>query len=72
MKVIQLIKANLSLTGFWQESNNFRGQTAISMLFPMAKFLDFKVNYLYTFESIVVERQKQDDKILTFGVNLKI
>jgi Protein of unknown function, DUF481 len=55
-----------------QKSNNFRWQADIGVELPVWKFLNFKVNYLYTFESIVIENQKQEDKILSFGVNLNI
>jgi hypothetical protein len=33
--------------------------------------MNFKINYLHTFESIVIENQKQEDTYLTFGVTLK-
>lgn len=54
-----------------EESNNFRWRADISLEFPVWKFLSFKVNYLDTFESVVIENQKQEDKILTFGFTLK-
>lgn len=54
-----------------EQSNNFRWQADVGLELPLWKFLNFKVNYLHTFESIVIENQKQEDKILTFGVILK-
>lgn len=52
-------------------SNNYRWQADIGVEFPIWKFLNFKVNYLHTFESIVIESQKQEDNFLTFGLTLK-
>jgi hypothetical protein len=55
-----------------ERSDNFRWQADLGLHFPIKKFLDIKANYLYTFESIVIENQKQEDQILSFGLNLKI
>ncbi|MDX1902905.1 MAG: DUF481 domain-containing protein [Thermonemataceae bacterium] len=55
-----------------EQNNNLRWQVEASLDFPIWKFLNFRINYLYTFEKIVIEKQKQEDKILTFGINLKI
>ncbi|PQJ78127.1 DUF481 domain-containing protein [Polaribacter porphyrae] len=54
-----------------QDSDNYRWQADIGIEVPVWKFLNFKINYLHTFESIVVENQKQQDKFLTFGLTLK-
>lgn len=54
-----------------EESNNFRWQADIGVELPIWKFLNFKVNYLHTFESIVIEGQKREDQFLTFGLTLK-
>ncbi len=54
-----------------EKSNNYRWQADIGLELPLWKFLNFKVNYLHTFESIVIENQKQEDKILTFGFTIK-
>ncbi|GAB4395237.1 MAG: hypothetical protein OHK0053_01270 [Microscillaceae bacterium] len=51
--------------------NNFRWQADIGLELPLWKFLNFKANYLHTFESIVIENQKKEDKILSFGFTLK-
>jgi hypothetical protein len=54
-----------------ERSNNFRWQSDINLELPIWKFLNFKINYRHTFESIVIESQKQEDKFLTFGFTLK-
>lgn len=53
------------------ESNNFRWQADIALELPIWKFLNFRINYLHTFENIVIENQKQEDRIMSFGVTLK-
>lgn len=68
-------KVTLSHESYFQpsleQSNNFRWQADIGLELPIWKFLNFKVNYLHTFESIVIEDQKQEDRFLTFGFTLK-
>lgn len=54
-----------------EESDNYRWQADFGLEFPIWKFLNFKINYLHTFESIVVEGQKREDQFLTFGLTLK-
>ncbi|QJP35510.1 DUF481 domain-containing protein [Nonlabens sp. Ci31] len=54
-----------------EQSNNFRWQADISLEFPLWKFLNFKINYIYSFENIVIENQQQEDNFLTFGFTLK-
>ncbi|MGB5646106.1 DUF481 domain-containing protein [Muriicola sp.] len=54
-----------------QQSDNYRWRSDIGLALPLWKFLDFKINYLNTFESLVIENQKQEDRILTFGFTLK-
>lgn len=54
-----------------QQNNNYRWQADIGVEFPVWKFLNFKINYLHTFESLVIQNQKQQDQILTFGFTLK-
>lgn len=54
-----------------EHSNNFRWRADISLELPVWKFLSFKINYLDTFESVVIENQKQEDKVLTFGFTIK-
>jgi len=54
-----------------EQSNNYRWQADIGLELPIWKFLNFKINYRHTFESIVIENQKQEDNFLTFGFTLK-
>jgi len=54
-----------------QQSNNFRWQADVGLELPIWKYLNFKINYRHTFESIVIENQKQEDRFLTFGFTLK-
>ncbi len=54
-----------------EKSNNYRWRADVSLELPIWKFLSFKINYLDTFESVVIENQKQEDNILTFGLTLK-
>lgn len=54
-----------------EQSINYRWQADLSLELPIWKFMNFKINYLHTFESIVVEDQKQEDRMLTFGLTLK-
>ncbi|MBC3757288.1 DUF481 domain-containing protein [Hyunsoonleella sp. SJ7] len=54
-----------------EEGDNFRWQADIGLELPIWDFLNFKVNYLHTYESIVVEGQQKEDRFLTFGFTLK-
>jgi hypothetical protein len=54
-----------------EDVDNFRWQGDIGLELPIWKFLNFKINYRHTFESIVIENQKQEDRFLTFGFTLK-
>lgn len=54
-----------------ESGKNYRWQADIGVELPIWKFLSFKVNYLHTFESIVIQGQKEEDRFLTFGVTLK-
>ena len=54
-----------------EKSNNYRWQADIGLELPVWKFLNFKINYLRTFESIVIGNQKQEDQFLTFGFTIK-
>ncbi len=72
-----LFKKKIVLTheSYYQPSlsdgNNYRWKTDVGVELPVFKYLSFKLNYLHTFESLVVENQKQQDKFLTFGFTLK-
>ena len=54
-----------------ERSNNYRWQADIGLEFPVWKHLNLKVNYLNTFERIVIEDQEQEDRFLTFGLIVK-
>ena len=54
-----------------EQSNNFRWQADVGLDLPIWKYLNFKINYRHTFESIVIENQKQEDRFLTFGFTIK-
>lgn len=54
-----------------EKSNNYRWQADLALELPVWKFLNFKINYLHSFESIVIVNQKREDKFLTFGFTLK-
>lgn len=54
-----------------EQSNNFRWQADVSLEFPLWKFLNFKVNYIHSFENIVIENQQEEDNFLTFGFTVK-
>jgi hypothetical protein len=54
-----------------EQSNNFRWHADVGLELPLWKFLNFKINYLHTFENVVIQNQKQEDNILTFGFTLK-
>lgn len=68
-------KVILSHESYFQPSltqkNNFRWQADLGLELPIWKFLNFKVNYLHTYESIVIENEVQEDRILSFGFKLK-
>ena len=53
------------------QQRNFRWRADFGLEFPVWKFLNLKVNYLRTFESLVIEGQQQEDQFLTFGFTLK-
>jgi len=54
-----------------EESNNYRWSTDLSLEFPIWKYLNFKINYIHTTESVVVANQEQEDQFLTFGFTIK-
>lgn len=54
-----------------EDSDNYRWQGDFSLELPVWKFLNLKVNYRHTFESIVIEDQHQEDRFLTLGFTLK-
>lgn len=54
-----------------EKSDNFRWRADIGMEFPIWSFLNFKINYWRTYESIIVAGQLQEDEFLTFGLTIK-
>lgn len=54
-----------------EDSDNYRWQADIGVEFPLLKYLNFKINYMHSFESIVIADQKREDNILTFGFTIK-
>ncbi|MGK0414096.1 MAG: hypothetical protein ACJA1B_002316 [Polaribacter sp.] len=54
-----------------EQRNNFRWQADVGLELPVWKYLNFKINYRHTFESIVIESQKQEDGMMSFGFTLK-
>ena len=54
-----------------EDSDNYRWQFDLSLDFPVWKYLSFKINYLRTFESVVILGQKREDQFLTFGFTLQ-
>lgn len=54
-----------------EKRNNYRWRMDLGLELPIWDFLSFRINYLETFESIVIEGQNQEDRILTFGFTLK-
>lgn len=53
------------------QNENFRWQGDFSLEFPIWKYLNLKINYIHTFESVVIESQKEEDRFLTFGFTVK-
>lgn len=54
-----------------EETDNYRWQADLALEIPVWKFLNFKINYLHTYESIVVQGQEEQDQFLTFGLTIK-
>lgn len=54
-----------------QKSDNFRWRGDLGMEFPIWDFLNFKINYYRTYESVVVQNQLPEDEFLTFGFTIK-
>ena len=54
-----------------QSSDNYRWQADLGLEIPLVKYLNFKINYLHAFESIVIEGQQREDQFLTFGFSIK-
>ena len=68
-------KLHLGAEAYFQPSledgNNFRWQVDLSTELPITKRINFKINYLHTYERIVVQDNDQEDIVLTFGFSWK-
>jgi hypothetical protein len=73
----QLFKNKFSITHEFyfqpslEQSDNYRWQADVGFELPIFKHVNFIINYLHTFESVVIENQEQEDRMLTFGFTLK-
>jgi hypothetical protein len=69
-------RIRLYYTAYWQPgldgNKNYRTQLDAGIDFPVWKGLNFTVAYSFTHEEVVVEKVKQDDRILTFGLSYQI
>lgn len=54
-----------------ERGDNYRWRADIGLEIPLTKYLNFRTNFLHTFESIVIEGQRQEDTLLTFGLTVK-
>lgn len=54
-----------------QQRDNYRWQADFGIELPVSKHLNFKINYLQTFESVVINSQQPEDRFLTFGLSVK-
>ena len=54
-----------------EESKNYRWRADLGLELPIWKFLNLEINYQQTFESVVIENQKRQDQVLTFGFTVK-
>lgn len=54
-----------------EDFNNYRWRTDLSLELPVWKFLNFKINYLRTSESLVIIDQKRKDSLVSFGLTIK-
>jgi len=72
-----LVKEKIILTheSYFQpsilEADNYRWQADVGLELPISKHLNFKINYIHTFESIVIASQQEEDQFLTFGFTVK-
>lgn len=54
-----------------ERGDNYRWRADLGLEIPLTKYLNFRTNFLHTFESIVIEGQRQEDTLLTFGFTAK-
>ena len=66
-------RMRLYYTAYWQPAldgnNNYRTQLDAGIDFPVWKGLSFTALYTFAHEEVVVQKVKQDDRILTFGLS---
>lgn len=66
-----VLKHEMYFQPSWEQGNNFRWRGDITVEFPLWKHINFNINYLRTYENIVIAGQQQEDEFLTFGLTLK-
>jgi len=54
----------------WRD--NLRWQAEAGLDVPLWQGLNFTSNFIYTYESIVTAKQKNQDSILTFGFSYQL
>lgn len=54
-----------------ERGDNYRWRVDLGLEIPLTKYLNFRTNFLHTFESVVIEGQRQEDSLLTFGFTVK-
>lgn len=54
-----------------EHKNNYRWQANVGLEIPIREFISFRVNYSQTFESLVINGEKQEDRFLTYGFTIK-
>ncbi|NET32927.1 MAG: DUF481 domain-containing protein [Cyanothece sp. SIO1E1] len=54
-----------------ERSSNFRWQSDLGLEFPIWKKMNLTMNYLHTFENIVIAGQKPEDRFVTVGFSIK-
>ncbi len=55
-----------------EQRNNLRWQTEAGLDIPLWQGLNFTSNFIYTYESIVIEKQKNKDSIFTVGFSYQL
>ena len=66
-----VLKHEMYIQPSLEMSDNFRWRADTTLEFPIWKHVNFNINYLRTYENIVIAGQQQEDEFLTFGLTLK-
>jgi hypothetical protein len=66
-----ILKHEMYVQPSLEVGNNFRWRGDVTLEFPLWKHVNFNINYLRTYENIVISGQQQEDEFLTFGLTLK-